>query len=90
MIMAAGVLMLVILLAIGPTGRWSSGFVCMVQASMFLAIPIGLRALLGDVAGWVGVCLLGVFAFAAVGATVVRLIDWWRGEDTLPADTDDV
>lgn len=88
--MAAGILTLIILLALGPTGRWSSGFVCMAQAGMLLAIPIGLSALLGDVAGWVGVCLLGVLALGAVGATIVRLVDWWRGEDASPADIDAV
>jgi hypothetical protein len=90
MIMAAAILTLIVLLALGPTGGWSSGFLCMFQAGMLLAIPLGLRALLGDAGGWIGVCLLGVLALAAVAATIVQLVDWWRTKDASPAVIDDV
>jgi hypothetical protein len=82
------ILTIIVLLAMGPSGGWSSGFVIMVQAAVLLAVPLGLRALFGDVAGWIGTCLLGVLALAAVAQTMARLVEWWRGDGRALAEDD--
>lgn len=81
MIETAVILTMIVLLAMGSEGGWSSGFVCTVQAGILLAIPLGLRALFGDVGGWIGTGLLGLLALAAVVQGVARMVAWWRGDD---------
>jgi hypothetical protein len=88
MIEAAFALTFVVLLALGPAGGWSSGFVCMVQAAMLPAIPLGLRALFGDVGGWIGVALLAVLAVGAVAQALARLVEWWRADGEMAEDGD--
>lgn len=82
------ILTMIVLLAMGTEGGWSSGFVCMVQAGLLLAIPLGLRALLGDVGGWIGTGLLGLLALAAVVQTLARVAAWWRGDDDAVSEPD--